>query len=92
MAGTMGMLKELGRMTANVKASKKLKDCQKDCCLVHYLGTRRALKKVEMRGTQMAWTKTKAARLVILMALKMAQRTVGWREIQTALMMVDSKE
>jgi len=33
--------------------------------------TLRALKKVEMRGTQMAWTK------------------VGWREIQTALMMVD---
>ena len=71
MAGTMGMLKELGCMMANLKASKKLKDCQKDCCLVHYLGTRRALKKVEMRGTQMAWTK------------------VGWREIQTALMMVD---
>ena len=71
MAGTMGMLKELRRMISNLKASKKLKDCQKDCCLVHYLGTRRALKKVEMRGTQMAWTK------------------VGWREIQTALMMVD---
>ena len=74
MAGTMGMLKELRRMISNLKASKKLKDCQKDCCLVHYLGTRRALKKVEMRGTQMAWTK------------------VGWRKIQTALMMVDSKE
>ena len=71
MAGTMGMLKELRRMISNLKASKKLKDCQKDCCLVHYLGTRRALKKVEMRGTQMAWTK------------------VCWREIQTALMMVD---
>ena len=71
MAGTMGMLKELRRMISNLKASKKLKDCKKDCCLVHYLGTRRALKKVEMRGTQMAWTK------------------VGWREIQTALMMVD---
>eukprot|EP00956_Cyclotella_meneghiniana_P010594 scaffold14724_cov42-Cyclotella_meneghiniana.AAC.1 len=57
MAGTMGMLKELGCMISNLKSSKKLKDCQKDCCLVHYLGTRRALKKVEMRGTQMAWTK-----------------------------------
>ena len=44
-------------MTANLMASKKLKDCQKDCYLVHCLGTLRALKKVEMMGTLMAWTK-----------------------------------
>ena len=56
MAGTMGMLKELRRMISNLKASKKLKDCQKDCCLVRYLGTMMALKKVEMRGALMAWT------------------------------------
>jgi hypothetical protein len=30
----------------------------------------------------------KAARLVILMALKKAETKVGWREIQTASMMV----
>ena len=44
-------------MMANLRAAKKLKDCQNDCYLGHCLGTLRALKKVEMRGTLMAWTK-----------------------------------
>ena len=57
MAGTMGMLKELRRMISNLKASKKLKDCQKDCCLVHYLGTLRELKMAGTMGILMAWTK-----------------------------------
>ena len=39
---TMEMLKVTGHMMANLRASKKLKDCQKDCYLVHYLGTQRA--------------------------------------------------
>jgi hypothetical protein len=40
----------------------------------------------DWREIQMALTK--ADRLVILMALKMAETKVDWREIQMALMMV----
>ena len=54
MAGTMGMLKVLGGMMANLKASRKPKDCQKDCCLVHCLGILRAWTKVDWREILMA--------------------------------------
>ena len=57
MAEMMGMLKVLGGMMANLKAPKKLKDCLKDYCLVHYLGTLMALKMAGMMGILMAWTK-----------------------------------